>query len=355
MPEFLLGVPKSIHLAHLKRERDSGDEWTDAAACVSLLLDVDKGAVNDHMHYSRQWKWNRISRGKKKGQRSDEAGRSRVRRKWPELAATVLGWITKEGTFWKNPLLRGVPDDWWEYVEYQRPENDQRTTGERPENDREIPDSSESRGENDRSSTALRPPNDRLTKQPSHPSSPSLKTPSPARARSDAFDPVEEFNQTYAALPEQHQWHGFRLGIMQQPKIQRAVTDAGAWSETLRVWAESEYSPRNLDNLLSKYRGIVSAGAEPAPRADAGDAGGAGSEVPALRRASGEDGQAPRSARRSATGLRGTPEHRKTASDRRSEYGFDDAKRDVDAALADLIAADEARRSRAADGGGHDG
>lgn len=166
------------------------------------------------------------------------------------------------------------------------------------------------------------------------------------------FDPVEAFHRTYAELPEQHPWHGYRLGILQQPRVTGTVTDADAWAECLRKWTEAEYSPRGLDNLLDAYRAERESAAQP----DAGDDRGAGGQVPAeVRRPAGPNGGAARGARRGASGLRGTPQHRKSASDRRSEYGYDDASRDVDAALADLIAADEARRGGADAGGRDDG
>lgn len=173
--EFLFGVPKDVHLAHLKRERATGGKWSDAAVRVSLLLDVDAGKINDHISYGRIWRWNVAERGPTKGQRNDEAGRSRVRRSWDGIVVDVLDWITFGGTSFRSPLVHKVPEDWWALVDYDP--NDHATTSERPPNDRENGESSTERQPNDRRTTSERPPNDRLTR--TDPDLNTQKNPSP--------------------------------------------------------------------------------------------------------------------------------------------------------------------------------
>ena len=138
MSDFIFGVPRDVHLAHLQRERDSGEEWTGAAARVAVLLDLDRGKLRDHIGYGRQWRWNVPRRGKNAGVRNDEAGRSRVRRAWADIVRDVLTWVTFGGASYKSPLVERVPEDWWELAgidpppELKRDADDRATTARRP-------------------------------------------------------------------------------------------------------------------------------------------------------------------------------------------------------------------------------
>lgn len=84
-----------------------------------------------------------------------------------------------------------------------------------------------------------------------------------------------------------------------------------------------------------------------APEPDAGDEGGARGSLPAARRAPVDAGAAAGGHAGRTGGFQGA--QRQSASDRRSSYGYDDARRDVRAALADFLPSEEH------DGGRHDG
>lgn len=327
MADFLYNVPRSV-LLHLVRKADRKAGYDDTEVRVSLLLDVDKGDVKSQREYVRLWgqshKW--------------------IRYRWDDIWQDVTRWATSEGRQLDGPGAANLPPEWLAWAVENLGHTKGTAGAQKTPETNGVPRSGAQQGHTKGTHTI-------------HPSSPSEEPTASPRAEGFDFDPVGYFHETYAAIPEAHPWHRYRLGIMQEPRVRAEVADADAWREAVRIWTEREYNPRSLDSILDRYRTIRDA-AEPIPGADAGDEGAAGSQVPAHRPTpNGAAAGAVRGGGR-ARGLRGTPEHRKTASDRRSEYGFDDASRDVDAALADLIAADEDRRDAArrgaADGGGRD-
>ena len=251
MADFLFGVPRDVHLAHLQRERDSGDEWTDAAVRVCVLLDLDRGRLRDFTGYGRQWRWNIAKRGPNKGRRTDETGRNAVRRAWPVIVADVVDWITYGGRFWRSPLVDKVPDDWWELADL-RPPDDRATTGERPRDDRENPSSEAESQSDDRATTGERPRDDRHTEH--HTSSSGIGGVSGARARPGGEVYQSPGVATYEAV----------VGVWPAPFHAEAVArrfaavDPGspagaalltAWAEHVTTWHVSP--TRNAANLPS--------------------------------------------------------------------------------------------------------
>ena len=113
--ELLVGIPKTVLDGLLHHHSD--EPWTDGAVCVSVILGLCEGKTRSFADYARLWNWN---------VKSDDAGRKRVSRAWPEIIRNVLSWImgSDRAVDSRENLIACIPDDWWELADINRPATD---------------------------------------------------------------------------------------------------------------------------------------------------------------------------------------------------------------------------------------
>jgi hypothetical protein len=163
--EYLHGLTRSDLEDYLENvDAHSQRPWSDRAARISILLDLDSERLRDKAYYAKKWRWHLKVDGSKL---SPSGARSRVRRAWPDIVRGVLDRVTSYGRQVdprRNSIIKKVPDEWWEYVDYAPAETNNVPTekggsGDRDatasdrepiESDRENPDSEPYEGGNDR-------------------------------------------------------------------------------------------------------------------------------------------------------------------------------------------------------------
>ena len=80
----LVGIPTTVLDGLLPKAHHPKEPWQDGAVSVSVLLDLCEGKTRSFTDYARLWNWN---------VKSDDAGRKRVSRAWPQIIRNVLSWI----------------------------------------------------------------------------------------------------------------------------------------------------------------------------------------------------------------------------------------------------------------------
>ena len=113
----LVGIPTTVLDGLLPKAHHPKEPWQDGAVSVSVLLDLCEGKTRSFTDYARLWNWN---------VKSDDAGRKRVSRAWPEIIRNVLSWIvgSDRAVDSRENLIACIPDDWWELADINRPATD---------------------------------------------------------------------------------------------------------------------------------------------------------------------------------------------------------------------------------------
>ena len=146
--DYLLSVPRNV-LRKLLREMDTDSGFSEEAARLSLLLDVENGSVKSQRAYGRIWGWNRNT----------------VRCRWEEIWKDVAEWVCSFGRQLSHPLVDRLPDKWkaWlmgEYGQEKPPSNAKPKTTHQPPSDHPLTTQKSPPERRETGSTTHQPPND---------------------------------------------------------------------------------------------------------------------------------------------------------------------------------------------------